>query len=141
MTAVMKKGYKTLVAEAEAEIDTLSVAEAVQALEEPDVVLVDLRDIRELQREGCIPGSIHAPRGMLEFWIDPDSPYHNKIFSSGKRFIFFCAAGWRSALATQTAQNMGLTPVAHIGGGFTEWKEAQAPTVTLEAWKEARRKS
>ena len=98
----------------------------------PDVELVDLRDIRELWREGAIPGAIHVPRGMLEFWIDPESEYHKEIFASGRKFIFFCALGHRSALATLTAQNMGLTPVAQIGGGYTAWKGSGAPTETKE---------
>ena len=79
-------------------------------------MLVDLRDIRELHREGKVPGAFHCPRGMLEFWIDPSSPYHKPKFAEDKRFVFFCAAGWRSALAAQTAQRMGLKPVAHIRG-------------------------
>ena len=123
----MKKGYKQLIEEAEAEIETLSAEEAIAILDDPDVVIVDLRDIRELSKEGRIPGSVHAPRGMLEFWVDPDSPYHRDVFSSGKRLVFHCAAGWRSALATQAVQNMGLTNVAHIGSGFAGWKEAGGP--------------
>ena len=140
MASMITKGYKELIAEAEAEIENLSVEEALQLLDDPNVVMVDLRDIRELKREGCIPGSIHAPRGMLEFWVDPDSPYHQKIFSSGKRFVFHCAAGWRSALATQAVQRMGLAPVAHIQGGVTAWKEAGGPIVTLEERKAAEKK-
>ena len=88
----------------------------------------DLRDIRELWNSGTIPGSVHAPRGMLEFWVDPDSPYHRDVFSSGKKLVFFCAAGWRSALATKAVQDMGVGPVAHIGGGFGAWTEAEAPS-------------
>ena len=84
--------------------------------------------IRELWREGAVPGARHVPRGMIEFWIDPDSPYHKPFFASGKKFVFFCAGGMRSALATQAAQNMGLGPVAHIAGGFGAWKEAGGPT-------------
>ncbi len=123
----MKKGYKQLIEEAEAEIETLSAEEAIALVDDPDVAIIDLRDIRELSREGRIPGSVHAPRGMLEFWVDPNSPYHKDVFSSGKRLVFHCAAGWRSALATQTVQNMGLTNVAHIGPGFAGWKEAGGP--------------
>jgi rhodanese-related sulfurtransferase len=91
------------------------------------VVLVDLRDIRELQRDGRVPGAFHCPRGMLEFWIDPTSPYHKPVFAQDKRFVFFCAGGLRSALAAQTAQRMGLKPVAHIAGGFGAWKKAGGP--------------
>ncbi len=123
---------KTLVEQAEAEIETLSVAEARALLDDPGTTLVDVRDVRELWREGKIPGAVHAPRGMLEFWIDPDSPYHREVFASGKRFVFYCSKGWRSALATRTAQQMGLRPVAHIGGGFTAWSEAGGPVETVE---------
>lgn len=121
------KGYKSLVAEAEAEIQTLSVEEAKGLIGAADVVLVDLRDPRELEREGKMPGAFHCPRGMLEFWIDPDSPYHKPVFAEDKRFVFFCGGGWRSALAAKAAQDMGLKPVAHIAGGFTAWKKAGAP--------------
>jgi rhodanese-related sulfurtransferase len=120
----MKKGYKALVDEANAEIETISPQEAAKRAEGGDTLLIDIRDIRELQREGRVPGAQHCPRGMLEFWIDPESPYHKEIFSSGKSFVFFCAAGWRSALATKTAQDMGLDKVAHIDGGFGAWREA-----------------
>ena len=116
-----------LVAAAEREIETLPVEAAVKLHGRDDVVFVDLRDIRELDREGRVPGAFHCPRGMLEFWLDPHSKYHKPVFSQDKRFVFFCAAGWRSALATQTAQRMGLKPVAHIGGGFGAWKDAGGP--------------
>src|SRR5487761_2720468 len=92
-----------------------------------DVVLVDIRDIRELQREGRVPGAFHCTRGMLEFWIDPDSPYHKPVFAADKQFVFFCAGGWRSALAAKTAQDMGLDKVAHVEGGFGAWKQAGGP--------------
>lgn len=121
------KGYKTLVAEAEAEIETLSIEQAKALLNTDGVVLVDLRDPRELEREGKMPGAFHCPRGMLEFWIDPESPYHKPIFAEDKCFVFFCGGGWRSALAAKAAQDMGLRPVAHIAGGFTAWKKAGAP--------------
>jgi len=116
-----------LVAAAEREIETLAVERAIALHGRDDVVFVDLRDIRELDREGRVPGAFHCPRGMLEFWLDPQSKYHKPVFSQAKRFVFFCAAGWRSALATQTAQRMGLTPVAHVGGGFGAWKAAGGP--------------
>jgi rhodanese-related sulfurtransferase len=122
------KGYKSLVAEAEKEIETLSVDDAKALLGSADIVLVDLRDPRELEREGRMPGAFHCPRGMLEFWIDPESPYHKPVFAEDKRFVFFCGGGWRSALAAKAAQDMGLKPVAHIAGGFTAWKKAGAPT-------------
>ena len=123
----MKIGYKALIENAEKEIETLDQAAAAELLSDPNVVFVDLRDPRELTREGKIPGAFHAPRGMLEFWVDPDSPYHKDVFSSGKRLVFYCQSGWRSALATQTGQHMGLENVCHIGGGFHGWKSAGSP--------------
>ncbi len=123
----MKRGYKTLVDEAQALITTYSVAEVLQKLSRPDVLLVDVRDTRELEREGTIPGAFHASRGVLEFWVDPESPYYKTVFGEPKEFILFCAAGWRSALATRTLLEMGLERVAHMDGGFTAWKAAGAP--------------
>ncbi len=123
----MKKGYKALLEEANAAIETLSAAEAAALMGDPGVVIVDIRDPRELERDGKVPGAFHATRGMLEFWIDPESPYHKPVFASGKRFVFYCAGGLRSALATKTAQDMGLEPVAHIEGGFAAWREAGLP--------------
>ena len=119
--------YKDLCAAAEREIETLPVEEAMKLTGRDDVVLVDIRDVRELQREGKIPGAFHCPRGMLEFWIDPTGSYHKPIFAADKKFVFFCAGGMRSALAAQTAQRMGLKPVAHIRGGFGAWKAAGGP--------------
>ena len=116
-----------LVAAANREIETLPVAEAIKLHGRPDVLLVDIRDIRELNRDGRVPGAFHCPRGMLEFWVDPQSKYHKPIFAEDKRFVFFCGGGQRSALATQAAQRMGLKPVAHIAGGFGAWKEAGGP--------------
>jgi rhodanese-related sulfurtransferase len=124
----MKIGYKALIEAAEKEIQTLSVDEARALFGKNDVVYVDLRDVRELEREGRIPGAFHAPRGMLEFWVDPDSPYHKAIFAEPKRFVFYCQSGWRSALATQTVKQMGLDNVCHIGGGYRAWKDAGQPT-------------
>ncbi|MDP6350802.1 MAG: rhodanese-like domain-containing protein [Alphaproteobacteria bacterium] len=124
---MITRGIEQLCAEAEAEIETLNVAEALALRDDAEVQLVDIRDIRELWREGAIPGAYHAPRGMLEFWVDPDSPYHKELFASGKKFVFFCAGGMRSALATQAVQRMGLEPVAHIAGGFGAWREAGGP--------------
>jgi rhodanese-related sulfurtransferase len=124
-----------LVAAAEREIETLSIGDALALHGADDVVFVDLRDIRELDRDGRVPGAFHCPRGMLEFWIDPMSKYHKPVFAQDKRFVFFCAAGQRSALAAQTAHRMGLAPVAHIGGGFGAWKSAGGP---IDAAKPAR---
>ena len=109
--------------EANSEIKSINIKEAKKLQLQDDVVFVDLRDIRELEFEGKISGAIHAPRGMLEFWIDPASPYHRKIFASSKQFVFFCAAGWRSALSTKKVQDMGLENVCHIDGGFSAWKK------------------
>jgi rhodanese-related sulfurtransferase len=118
-----KVGYKALVEEAEARITIISATEAIDKLNSDDVVFVDLRDIRELKREGGIPGAFHCPRGLLEFWIDPESPYHHKVFAEPKEFVFFCNLGWRSALAADIAQQMGLQ-TCHVDGGFEAWKEA-----------------
>jgi rhodanese-related sulfurtransferase len=130
MPQTITKGYKALVEDATKEIETLTVPQAQALLGDPEVVIVDLRDPRELEREGKMPGAFHCPRGMLEFWIDPESPYHKPVFAEDKRFVFFCGGGWRSALAAKTAQDMGLKPVAHIDGGFAAWKKAGAPVVS-----------
>jgi rhodanese-related sulfurtransferase len=118
---------RQLVADAEKEIETLTVEQAIALRGRDDVALIDIRDIRELQRDGRVPGAFHCPRGMLEFWIDPQSNYHKPIFAEDKQFVFFCAGGLRSALAAQAAQRMGLKPVAHIRGGFGAWKQAGGP--------------
>ena len=120
-------GVKHLVEEAKKVIEEISAEEAMEMFDDIDVVIVDIRDVRELQREGKIPGSFHCPRGMLEFWIDPASPYHKEVFAQEKKFVFHCASGWRSALATDIAQRMGLKPVAHIESGFSGWKKAGGP--------------
>jgi rhodanese-related sulfurtransferase len=124
----IKKGFKQLLAEANAEIETLSAADAVVLHGRPGTVFVDLRDPREMDREGRIPGAFACTRGMLEFWIDPESPYAKPIFSEPHHFVFFCAGGWRSALAAKTAQDMGLENVVHVEGGFGAWKQAGGPT-------------
>jgi rhodanese-related sulfurtransferase len=124
----MRKTVKSMVDEATAAITTYSVEEARDLHGRDDVQFIDIRDVRELEREGVIPGAFHAPRGMLEFWVDPESPYHKPVFNEGKHLVLFCAAGWRSALATKTLQDMGVDKVAHVDGGFTAWKEAGAPT-------------
>ena len=121
------RGYKVLLDEANAAIETLEVETVINLLKDDGVVVVDLRDPRELEREGKVPGAFHCPRGMLEFWIDPESPYAKPVFQQDKKFVFFCAGGWRSALAAKTAQDMGLKPVAHMRGGFGAWKKAGAP--------------
>ena len=129
---MITKGIKELCAEAEAVVETWTVDEARNHLEDEDVVFVDIRDIRELWREGAIPGAVHAPRGMLEFWVDPESPYARDVFQSGKRFMFFCAGGLRSALAAKSVQEMGLSPVCHMAGGYSAWKKVDYPTEAKE---------
>jgi rhodanese-related sulfurtransferase len=135
MTQKITLGSEAMVAAATREIETVPAEEAIKLLGRNDVVFVDIRDIRELQREGKIPGAFHCPRGMLEFWIDPQSPYHKAVFADEKKFIFFCAGAKRSALATQTAQQMGLAPVAHLAGGFGAWKKAGGPIEMQEKKK------
>ena len=128
----MKKGYRQLIDDAENRIETLSQVQAEALLGSEDHVFVDLRDRRELERDGCIPGAFHCPRGMLEFWVDPDSPYHKPIFASAKTFVFYCASGWRSALATAAVQDMGLENVCHIAEGYSAWKKTGRSTQAVE---------
>ena len=128
------KGFRQLVAEAEKRIQTRSVAEALSIIDDPTMVFVDLRDPRELEREGMVPGAFHATRGMLEFWVDPESPYYKPLFGDpDKHFVLYCGGGWRSALAAATMVDMGLSNVSHIDGGFAAWKQAGAPTVEKPA--------
>jgi len=124
-----RKGFRQMVDEAKSRITTISLEEAKTRLGTDRVVFVDLRDIRELEREGMIPGAFHCPRGMLEFWVDRDSPYHKDVFASDKEFVFYCNGAWRSALAADVAQQMGLEPVLEMAGGFTAWKNAGYPVV------------
>lgn len=119
-------GSMRLVAAAEAEVTTLTVEEAMEA-QSTGALFVDLRDIREVKREGRIPDSYHAPRGMLEFWVDPESQYHHEALSSADRLVLYCNLGWRSALAAKTLQDMGLMNVAHLGGGMAEWRARGGP--------------
>ncbi|MEM9177084.1 MAG: rhodanese-like domain-containing protein [Myxococcota bacterium] len=123
---------ETLVAEAEAAIEVVDVEGLEADLGAEDLVVIDLRDVRELQREGHLPGAVHMPRGMLEFWIAPESPYARPIFQEDKRFVFYCAMGWRSALACQVATRMGLQNAAHLDGGFGAWKKAGLEIVPYE---------
>ena len=128
---------ETLIEEAEAEIEVVD-AEGLQAeIGSDDLVVIDLRDVRELQREGHLPGAVHMPRGMLEFWIAPESPYARPVFQEDKRFVFYCAMGWRSALACQIATRMGLERAAHLDGGFGAWKKAGFDVVPYEKKKKA----
>jgi rhodanese-related sulfurtransferase len=132
MPQTITTSVKSLVDAAEREIENLSTEQGIALHGKDDVILVDIRDIRELQRDGKVPGAFHCPRGMLEFWIDPESPYHKPIFAQDKKYVFFCAGGMRSALAAHTAQKMGLKPVAHIRGGFGAWKKAGGPVELFE---------
>ena len=118
------KSVMEMVSEADDLVETLNVAEAKAHLEADSAIFIDLRDIREVAKTGKVRGAHHVPRGMLEFWIDPQSPYHKDFFTSDRKFIFYCAGGWRSALAAKTAQEMGLQPVAHLEGGMKAWIEA-----------------
>jgi len=127
----MKLTVRDMVEAADKQIKTISATRAGHLLDTGECVFVDIRDIRELQAEGKIPGATHAPRGMLEFWVDPESPYYREVFGQEKAYVFYCAAGWRSALATQTVQSMGMQNVCHIGGGFTAWQESNLPVETL----------
>jgi rhodanese-related sulfurtransferase len=135
MPQTITRGIKAMIDEANAEIETVSAAEAIAAYRDganADVVIVDIRDPREIERDGRIPGAFSCTRGMLEFWIDPQSPYAKPIFQQDKKFIFHCAGGLRSALAAKTAKDMGLTPVAHLGGGFAAWRDAGG---AVEKWE------
>ena len=125
----LSKGFRQLVAEAESQVSSLRPMEVQQKLQQQDagLLLVDLRDIREVKREGKIPQSLHIPRGMLEFWIDPDSPYYRSEFDQAKEIILYCNKGWRSALAAQTLQAMGVENVAHLHGGMERWQAENGP--------------
>ena len=122
----LKVSSSQLVADAKAKIEEIDTAAAIALAEDPNVVFVDIRDIRERQRSGFIPGSFHCPRGMAEFWVDPESPYFNDVFAQDKRFIFHCAAGWRSALTVATLKDMGFE-AAHLKDGFNDWVEQDGP--------------
>jgi rhodanese-related sulfurtransferase len=123
----LKTSAADMVAAARARIEEIETVDLIKMVEDPSVVIVDLRDIRERQRTGAIPGSVHAPRGMIEFWIDPDSPYHKDVFAQdGKRYVFHCASGWRSALTVATLQDMGFD-AAHLKHGFSSWTENDGP--------------
>ena len=124
----LKKGFKQLLAEAEGKAPGISVQEAQGKLGEDGTVFVDIRDVRELEREGMIPGAFHAPRGMLEFWVDPQSPYYKSVFTEDKTFILYCQSDWRGVLAAATLKEMGLPKVFHLNGGYSEWRKAGAPT-------------
>ena len=123
----LKLGYQALIDQAMAQIETVPLEQAQGLLSDPNTIFVDIRDVRELEREGMIPNALHAPRGMLEFCVDPDSPYYKPVFGEGKRLLLYCGSHWRSALATETLQRMGVPQVCHLAGGFSAWKKAELP--------------
>ena len=129
------KPVQEMVAEAKAQLDNLSPAEAKRRADEDGALILDIRDVRELQRGGVAEGAMHAPRGMLEFWIDPESPYFKEVFSEDREFILCCASGWRSALSAKTLQDMGLPKVAHVETGFAGWQEDGMPVVDYDTFK------
>lgn len=129
----MPTGFKQMLAQANAVIETHSVHDAMNMLGSPELVFVDVRDGHEVRQSGMLPGAVHASRGLLEFQIDADSPMHKAVFSSGKPIVFYCGTGGRSALATKLALDMGLEKVSHIAGGFSAWKEADGP---IEPWSD-----
>ncbi len=123
----LKRTVAEMVASARERIEEIETPELIEMVGDPDVVIVDIRDIRERQRTGFIPGSFHAPRGMIEFWVDPESPYHKNVFGQeGKRYVLHCASGWRSALTAATLQDMGFE-AAHLKEGFSNWAEQGGP--------------
>ena len=127
----MVKGYKQMLAEADAVVQSVEGGQMADRLDDDSIVFVDIRDPRELERDGMIPGAFHAPRGMLEFWIDPESPYHKPRFAEPKTFVFYCASGWRSLLAARVALEMGLD-ARSLRGGFGEWKSSGKPVNARE---------
>ena len=127
MALHIKRTVEQMVADANKEVEEISINDAKALVGREDVLFIDIRDIRELAKPGRVSGARHVPRGMLEMWIDPDTPYHREFFAEDKQFIFYCAGAWRSALAAKTAQDMGLMPVAHLEGGINAWIDAGGP--------------
>lgn len=125
----LKISAAQMVEQARARIEEIETADAIAMVNDPAVQIVDLRDPRERERTGFIPGSFHCPRGMLEFWVDPDSPYFKDVFAQDKKFVFHCASGWRSAISVATLQDMGFD-AAHIKEGFGGWQKAGGPVET-----------
>ncbi|MEO0916727.1 MAG: rhodanese-like domain-containing protein [Pseudomonadota bacterium] len=126
----LKKSSADMVAEARARIKEIETAELIAKVDDTDTVIVDIRDVRERQRSGFIPGSVHAPRGMVEFWVDPESPYFKEVFGQDKTFVFHCASGWRSALTVATLTDMGFE-AAHLKEGFSTWEAQGGPVEHL----------
>ena len=122
----LKKSSNDMVAEARARIEEIETADLIARLDSDEVIVVDIRDVRERHRTGFIPGSVHAPRGMVEFWVDPESPYYRDVFGQDKEYVFHCASGWRSALTVATLQEMGFE-AAHLREGFSTWEQHGGP--------------
>ena len=134
--AQLKTSSAQMVADARARIEEIETGDLIAMLDDPNVVVVDIRDVRERQRSGYIPGSFHAPRGMIEFWVDPDSPYFKDIFAQeDKKFVFHCASGWRSALTTATLQDMGFE-AAHLKDGFSTWEALRREPEPLDGLRQ-----
>ena len=129
------ESVKKMVEAAKAEIDNISQSEASRSANAEGALIVDIRDVREIQRDGAIPGAMHAPRGMLEFWVSPDSPYTKEIFGEDREFVLCCAGGMRSALSAKTLRDMGMERISHIESGFGGWKADDMPVETYEEWK------
>ena len=129
---MLKMGFKAMLGEANAEIDTVSVEQAREYVGDENILFVDVRETQEVESSGGLPGSVHVPRGLLEFIADPESPMHKSELSSGRQLVLYCASGGRSALAAKTLQDMGLSDVCHIAGGFTAWVDIGGPTTVAE---------
>lgn len=132
MTKSTITSVASMVAGARKQIEQIDASDAIDMLDHPGVVIVDLRDVREREREGYIPNSFHCPRGMAEFWVDPQSPYYKEIFGRDVKFVFHCASGWRSALTVATLGDMGMDNIAHITDGFNSWRDAGGPVERSE---------
>jgi rhodanese-related sulfurtransferase len=132
--AKLKTSVAEMVEKARAGIAEISTDEGIAMLGDPNVLIVDIRDVRERQRDGYIPGSFHCPRGMVEFWVDPQSPYYKEVFGEDRKFVFHCASGWRSALTVATLQEMGFE-AAHLEKGFSDWKKQGGPVEFRESPK------
>ena len=132
LVKMLKMGFKAMLGEANAEIDTVSVEQAREYVGDKNILFVDVRETQEVESSGGLPGSVHVPRGLLEFIADPESPMHKSELSSGRQLVLYCASGGRSALAAKTLQDMGLSDVCHIAGGFTAWVDIGGPTTVAE---------
>ncbi|MEO9823149.1 MAG: rhodanese-like domain-containing protein [Paracoccaceae bacterium] len=129
----LKTSASEMVAQARDRIKEVETPDLIALVDDPDVVIVDIRDPRERERTGFIPGAVHAPRGMVEFWVDPDSPYYKDVFGQeGKSYVFHCASGWRSALTVATLQDMGFE-ASHLREGFSTWEAQGGPVERKDA--------